>query len=161
MKKTLGPEQKRMQIDQDFKWVEKVSWLMDNQFQVGNARFGLDPLLNLIPFGGSVVTFSTSLVLVFVMWRNGVSSKAVVKMLINVMVDTILGAIPFLGNIFDFFNKANQKNVKILKEHYYDGKHQGSGIWLLLLVLGILILICILMVYLLWIATAWFFSLLF
>jgi len=134
---------------------------MDNQFQIGSFRFGIDPLLNLIPFGGSIVTFSTSLVLIFVMWRNGVSSKAVIKMLINIMIDTILGVIPILGNIFDFFNKANQKNVKILKEHYYEGKHQGSGIWLLALVLALLVSICGLMIYLLWVLTAWFFHLLF
>lgn len=82
-------------------------------------------------------------------------------MLINIMIDTILGVIPILGNIFDFFNKANQKNVKILKEHYYEGKHQGSGIWLLALVLALLVSICGLMIYLLWVLTAWFFHLLF
>ncbi|SUJ15317.1 Uncharacterised protein [Sphingobacterium spiritivorum] len=161
MPKILLPEEKELRLKQDFAWVERVSWILDNKFKIGGVRFGLDPLLNLIPFAGNLVTFSTSLMLVMVMWRNGVSSKAVVKMLINILIDAILGAIPFLGNIFDFFKKSNQRNVEILREHYYEGKHQGSGVWLVAAVLGILLLICGIMIFILWKLTEWIYQLIF
>lgn len=82
---------------------------MDSRFRIGNFRFGLDPILNFIPFGGQIATFIISLVLVSVMYRNGASSKVAVKMLLNVTWDALLGSIPIFGNVFDFFNKANEK----------------------------------------------------
>ena len=88
---------------------------MDSRFRIGNFRFGLDPILNFIPFGGQIATFIISLVLVSVMYRNGASSKVAVKMLLNVTWDALLGSIPIFGNVFDFFNKANEKNVKLLQ----------------------------------------------
>ena len=95
------------------------------------------------------------------MWRNGASSKLVVKMLINISIDAILGAIPLFGNVFDFFNKANTKNIKLMKEHYYENKHQGSAIWLLLGILSIIVLFFVGTIYLLWIAGEWVWQLLF
>jgi len=123
---------KQERISQDFQWVERLSILMDSRFRVGNFKFGLDPILNFIPFAGQAATLIISLVLVTVMYRNGASGKLTIKMLLNVTYDAILGSIPLFGNIFDFFNKANEKNIKLLREHYYENKHQGSGVGILL-----------------------------
>lgn len=161
MKRELSSADKEKRRDHDFGWVERLSWLMDNNFQIAGFRFGLDPILNFIPFAGTIASFGTSFVLVMVMWRNGASSKLVVKMLINISIDAILGAIPLLGNVFDFFNKANTKNIKLMKEHYYENKHQGSAIWLLLGILSIILLFFIGTIYLLWIAGEWMWQLLF
>src|SRR5690606_22474544 len=109
--------QASVQRDREFRWVERFATLLDNQFKIGGLRFGLDPLLNFIPLLGQGITLGSSLLLVLVMYRNGVSPNAATKMLLNVFWDAILGSIPFLGNIFDFFKKANQKNIKILKEY--------------------------------------------
>ena len=102
-------QQKR---EKEFAWIERMSNLLDNKFSIGGFKFGLDPLLNLIPYAGQFVAFGTSLSLVVIMLRNGAGSKVAVKMLLNVMLDAILGAIPLIGYVFDFFNKANKKNVK-------------------------------------------------
>lgn len=142
----------------DFKWVERISTLMDNKFSIGTFRFGLDPLLNFIPFAGQAVTFGTSLVLVIVMYRNGVGSKVAVRMLINVMIDAVIGSIPLLGNLFDFFSKANQKNIILLREHYFEGKHQGSAKRLLLSVFALLLMVCGFLFYLMWILAEWLFQ---
>ena len=122
-------QQKR---EKDFAWIERMSTLLDNKFSIGGFRFGLDPLLNLIPYAGQFVAFGMSLALVVVMLRNGAGSKVAVKMLLNVLLDAILGSIPLIGYAFDFFNKANKKNVKLLREHYFEGKHQGSAKGLLI-----------------------------
>lgn len=160
MHRELSPEDKKKQIDQDFGWINRISWLMDNQFKIGNFRFGVDPILNLIPLGGAIAGFGTSLVLVIAMWRNGASPKLVIRMLLNISLDAILGSIPFLGNIFDFYSKANEKNIKLLREHYYEGRHKGSGIGIILTIIFILFILIGGTCYLIWIFFSWAFSLL-
>lgn len=140
----------------DFLWVERVSYLLDNKFNIGGFRFGLDPLLNLIPYAGQFIAFGTSILLVLVMLRNGVGSKVAVKMLLNVIYDAFFGSIPFFGQIFDFFNKANQKNIVLLREHYFENKHQGSAKGLLISIFVVLLFTCIVIFYIMWVFTAWF-----
>ena len=122
--------------------IERISKLMDSQFKIGNFKFGIDPLLNFIPFAGDSVTALISCALVYNMQKHGASSKIVVKMMGNVIIDFIVGAIPLIGWIFDFYFKANDRNIKLLKEHYIDGKHTGSakGMLTFLLVCFIVIL---------------------
>lgn len=139
----------------DFAWVERISYLLDNKFKIGGFSFGLDPLLNLIPYAGQFISFGTSIVLVLVMLRNGVGSKVAVKMLLNIIYDAFFGSIPFFGQIFDFFNKANQKNILLLKEHYFENKHQGSAKTLVITILAILLVSCVLLFYIMWVLTSW------
>lgn len=148
---------KEQQIKHDFAWVERISWVLDNKFQLPGIpfRFGLDPLLNLIPFAGKLISFSTSFLLILIMWRHGVSRKAVLLMFINILIDAILGSIPLVGNVFDFFHKANQKNMKLLQEYYFEEKHQGKGNGIILAILGFLLAICVLIGYILWQLSTW------
>ncbi len=139
----------------ELRWVERVSTLLDNKFNIGGFRFGLDPLLNFFPILGQTITFATSVLLVLVMFRNGVSSKAATKMLLNTIFDAVIGSIPILGNILDFFYKANQRNIKILREHYNEGKHQGSAKGILTVLFLMLLAFCILLFYLLWVFGEW------
>ncbi len=143
----------------EFVWLQRFSSLMDDKFNIGGFRFGLDPLLNLIPYGGQAVSFGTSLLLVIIMLRNGAGSKVVVKMLLNIIYDAVLGAIPFFGQVFDFFNKANKKNITLLHEHYFENKHQGSATGILITILVILFALCAVLFYLLWIFGKWVWSL--
>lgn len=141
----------------DFAWIERVAYILDNRFSIGGFRFGLDPLLNLIPYAGQFISFGTSILLVLVMLRNGVGSKVAVKMLLNVIYDAFFGSIPFFGQIFDFFNKANQKNIVLLREHYFENKHQGSAKTLLISIFVILLFVCLMLFYLMWVLTEWLF----
>lgn len=143
---------------QEFEWVERISILLDSRYNIGGFKFGLDPLLNLIPFAGQTISFGTSFLLVIIMMRNGAGSKVAVKMLLNVIKDAILGSIPFFGQVFDFFHKANKKNVKLLREHYFEDKHQGSAKGLLLGILIGLIIICFVLLFVLWKIAAWTFD---
>lgn len=148
-------------INKDFLWVERLSVLMDCRFRIGNFRFGLDPILNFIPFAGQIATFIISLILVTVMYRNGASGKIAIKMLLNVTWDALLGSIPLLGNVFDFFNKANDKNIKLLREHYYENKHQGSGKNIIFLIVSILAIVITLLIYAMYALSVWLFNLIF
>lgn len=143
--------------DERLRWVERISHLLDSQFSVPGTgwRFGLDPLLSFIPIVGGIPSLAISGVLIMTMMRHGASGSVVVRMVLNVLLDTLVGAIPVLGTIFDFAYKANDRNVRLLRAHYQEGKYQGSGKGLLAVsVLGLLTLLALLL-WGLWTAGAW------
>lgn len=117
----------KMPDDPRLKNIKRLSKLMDEQFSIGGFKFGLDPILNLIPFAGDISGYAVSLVLIATMVQHGASGRLAAKMIWNATLDALIGAIPFLGWVFDFTYKANTKNVKLLTEHYVEGKHQGSA----------------------------------
>lgn len=106
-----------------------ANW-MDSKFTIpGTAfTFGLDPLLNLIPGLGQGVDVFVSFYIVYALFRNGTSGALVGKMLWNVLLDSIVGAIPIIGYIFDFAFKANKRNLLLAEEYYGSGLHKGSGV---------------------------------
>ncbi|SDK82108.1 protein of unknown function [Catalinimonas alkaloidigena] len=128
-------------------WIEKTTKLLDTAFRIPgtNFRFGLDPLLGLIPGAGDLISFGFSGALLLAMARHGASQKLVIKMLGNILLDATIGAIPILGDIFDATYKANYRNLQLLREYHEEGKHQGSGKGILVIaglgLLGILALI--------------------
>ena len=132
------------------KWLDTVSTFLDNQFRIPgtNTRFGLDFIMGLVPYAGDVASFGVSSVLVLTMVRYGASGSVILRMLWNIFLDTVVGAIPILGDIFDLYYKSNRRNFELLKAHYAEGKHQGNGLWAVLLVLIVLIALFVLMVWL-------------
>lgn len=136
----------------DLRWVERISRLMDSKFTIPGTkiRFGLDPVFSLIPVFGDLATYFVSGVLIYTMYNNGASRKLVIKMAINATLDAIIGAIPIVGTVFDMFFKANERNVKLLKEHYYEGKHTGSGKGLLIASISVLVILVIGILYVVW-----------
>lgn len=139
------------------KWVERVSYLMDEKFRLPgtNFRFGLDPLINLIPIVGDLSGFAVSSMLVLTMAKHGVSRKVLIMMFLNIVLDSTIGAIPIIGQVFDFTYKSNSRNIKLLKEHFNEGKHQGSGKDVIFWVIAILVLSFIMVAYLLWMLLSW------
>jgi hypothetical protein len=95
---------------------EELAWLMDSSIGIGPFSIGLDGLLGLIPGLGDILS---SLVSMWIVWRameRGVHRAAILRMLLNVAIDTAVGAIPIAGDFFDFAFKANAKNIRIYRE---------------------------------------------
>ncbi len=113
----------------DLVWIEKISRVMDSKFSIPgtNIRFGVDPILSLFPVLGDLFTFLISGSLIYMMHTRGASRKVVIKMIMNSTLDAMVGAIPLIGTVFDVFYRSNDRNVRLLKEHYFEGKHHGSG----------------------------------
>ncbi|MDQ3291947.1 MAG: DUF4112 domain-containing protein [Bacteroidota bacterium] len=144
-------------LDERLKWVESVSRLMDSQFKLPGTqfKFGLDPILGFIPLAGTLSTYAVSGVLVFTMARYGVSRKVVILMLINIFLDALIGSIPLIGNLFDFVYKANDRNVRLLRRHYQEGKYAGSGTGILVLIGLFLLVLLGLLFYGIWTLSAY------
>jgi NADH:ubiquinone oxidoreductase subunit 5 (subunit L)/multisubunit Na+/H+ antiporter MnhA subunit len=115
--------------DPRFKNLDVLAKLMDSQFRIPgtNIRFGLDALIGLVPGAGDFVSFLVSSYLVSNAINKGASGYVLSRMVLNIVVDALVGAIPVLGDIFDVAFKANQRNVKLLQQHYSEGRHQGSS----------------------------------
>ncbi len=146
---TTVSEQKQLP---DLKWIDTMSNVMDSKFKVPgtNFRFGLDPILGLLPGIGDATSLAVSGVLIFYMAKYGASRKLIILMTGNVLLDAIIGSIPILGNIIDFYNKANVRNIKLMKAHYYEGKHQGSGKGILTLMMIVIFVFMGLIMYGTW-----------
>ncbi|HRD42202.1 MAG TPA: DUF4112 domain-containing protein [Ferruginibacter sp.] len=128
-----------------------MSKLMDEEFRIGKYKFGLDPILNFIPVAGDLAGYLISATLLLTMVKHGASGKLVIKMLGNIFIDALVGAIPVLGWVFDFVFKANKKNVQLLEEHYVLGKHTGSAKpYILAIVLILFFTIAILLILSIW-----------
>ena len=87
-------------------------------------RFGLDPILGLIPFVGDLATSVVSLYLLTVAKQMNVPRSTLLRMGLNIGVDYVVGAIPILGNLFDFTWKANHRNVQLLERSLAAGNRQ-------------------------------------
>lgn len=139
-----SPSAEQQSHHPELAWIDTAAAILDNRFRIPgtNIRFGIDFLIGLIPYVGDVLSFAISGLLVIVMARRGASGMALVKMVGNIWIDGALGAIPLLGDLFDLRYRANLRNLRLLKEHYTEGKHRGSAwpvVILLLLVLFALI----------------------
>lgn len=123
------------------KMVDTYSRLLDTKFRIPgtNTRFGLDFIMGLVPGAGSLLGMAFSGILITTMARHGASGMLAVRMLLNVALDTIVGFVPVLGNIFDLYYKANYRNLQLMREYYDEGKHQGSAWPVVLFVLVVLV----------------------
>jgi hypothetical protein len=99
--------------------VRLIARLMDDQFAVPGTRirFGLDTLLGFVPGLGDALTSAISLLIVHHAWQSGASKLTLARMLGNVGVDFVIGAVPLLGDLFDFAWKANRRNARLLEAH--------------------------------------------
>jgi hypothetical protein len=80
-------------------------------------RFGLDPIIGLVPGLGDVASAVLSGYIVLTGIRLGVSRSVVARMIANVAIDTLVGSVPVVGDLFDASWKSNQKNVALLERH--------------------------------------------
>ncbi len=122
--------------------VRALSRMLDDALRIPGTRLrvGLDPLIGLVPGLGDVLGGLLSGYVIYEGVRIGVSRKAVVRMLLNVVVELLLGAFPAVGDLFDAGWKANARNVRLLEGELDSDTERRAGLLLLALVLGILVL---------------------
>ncbi|MEA2982627.1 MAG: hypothetical protein QOF09_4450, partial [Alphaproteobacteria bacterium] len=82
-----------------------------------NIRFGFDAMIGLIPGIGDAITTVMSLYIVQEARALGAPRHVIARMLANVALDGIVGAVPFLGDAFDVMWRANRRNMTLLRNH--------------------------------------------
>jgi hypothetical protein len=100
--------------------VRQLVRLMDGAFVVPGTgiKLGLDPIIGFfLPGLGDVLTAIPALLLLTLAVQRGVPTVIVLRMLLNIATDALLGAIPILGDVFDVVYRANEKNLALLEAH--------------------------------------------
>jgi hypothetical protein len=134
---TEGPQLARLR---------RLAWWLDAGIRVPGTsfRFGLDPLIGLIPGLGDGVGAVLSGGILLEAAHRGVSRATLLRMAFNIALDSLVGAIPVLGDVFDFVWKSNLKNVALLERALQDPPARAKADWTFLtLLLVALLIICL------------------
>lgn len=125
-------------------WVRRFSWLLDDAFPVPGMpgrRVGFDGLVAIVPVAGDVVGLTLSLVIVLVGVAAGVSVPTIVRMLLHIGLEALIGLVPFAGTVFNMAYKANNKNVALIERDLADRRAtRRSSLAVLVLTVGVLLL---------------------
>ena len=99
--------------------IDRLATLLDTRFAIPftRIRFGADSLIGLAPGVGDVITTALSLYIVYEAHRLGAPKHLLGRMLGNVALDGLFGAVPVAGDVFDLVWRANRRNVRMLREH--------------------------------------------
>ncbi len=99
--------------------IRKIAKLLDTAIGIPGTkiRFGLDPILGLIPGGGDLISAGISAYMIYLATRFGLERAEMFKMIKNVAIETAVGSVPLAGDIFDAYFKANMRNLEILEKH--------------------------------------------
>lgn len=113
-----------------------------------NVRFGLDPILALIPGVGDTVASSAGVIILFDALRSGIPIPVFLRMALNMGINFLIGLIPGAGALASVFFKSNTRNLKLLLAWQAGHQHQVrrstlhyyAGILMLIaMVLGIIL----------------------
>ena len=99
--------------------IDALATLLDSAFLIPgtNIRFGFDALIGLVPGIGDALTTLISLYIVREARALGAPRLLVARMLANVAIDGVVGAVPLLGDAFDVVWRANRRNMALLQKH--------------------------------------------
>jgi hypothetical protein len=97
----------------------KIAQLMDEGIPIAGGRFKvpLDPVIGLIPGIGDAVTFMIASGVVAEAARQGAPKLLLARMTANIVFDLALGTVPVVGDVGDFFFRANRRNLRLLEKH--------------------------------------------
>ena len=109
------------------KRVETLEVILERSFVIPgiNRPVGLDAIVGLVPVVGDVITAILGAYLIWEARNLGMPKWKIWRMVGNLGVDTTLGAIPLVGDAFDFLFRSNTRNLKIIKKHL-DKHHPGT-----------------------------------
>lgn len=97
-----------------------LAWWLDQSIPLpGGYRIGFDGIIGLIPGVGDALSGGLSSWIIYQSYRRGVPKLIILRMMLNVLVDVMLGAIPVFGDLFDFMFKANLRNMRLLADYQH------------------------------------------
>jgi hypothetical protein len=100
--------------------IRKLAHVMDSAVVIPGTgiRFGVDPVLGLAPVIGDAVAKVISAFIIYEAHRLGLPKRKLLRMGGNLLVDFAFGSVPLAGNVFDVFWRANNRNLKMILDHF-------------------------------------------
>jgi len=133
----LPPEQKRRaEVEPLFKW---IALLMDDLVRIPGTsfRFGIDPLIGLIPGLGDTGSAMVSALALIQAARQGLPKIILARMSLNILLNELIGVVPVFGDAFSFWFKSNARNYRLIQEHAGAPRKARGSDWLF--VVGVLV----------------------
>lgn len=120
---------------------------MDSSIRLpGGYRIGWDGVIGLVPGIGDLVGTGISLYILLQARRLGASRTTLLRMLGNVGVETVIGSIPVIGDVFDLTFKANNRNMRLLDQQVADpesiSRESNLRFYVVLLTAFMIFLLC-------------------
>jgi Domain of unknown function (DUF4112) len=129
--------------------------LLDQRFRIPGTsiRIGLDPLIGLIPGIGDTLANLAGSAILFIGAKFNLPKVVLLRMALNIALNTLIGAIPFVGDLFSIWFRSNVRNVQLLER--YAGEHRQTAAtsdWLFVFAVigGLLLLLIAVLVALGW-----------
>lgn len=117
-KSTSPPSATPTDVADEVSRLRKLCRVMDQAFQLPGTdfRLGLDSLIGLVPGVGDATSAIVSLYVIHRARKIGIRNRTTARMLGNVLVDTVIGTVPVVGDLFDAAWKANTRNLQLLED---------------------------------------------
>jgi hypothetical protein len=119
----------RAEVEAAMARITSVAKLMDSLFAIPGTRIrlGVDSLLGLVPVVGDLAAQAVAAYLIWEAKQLGVSKLTLWRMVGNTLIDTVVGAVPLVGDAFDIAFRANMKNLRLLQRHLEKQGYQSAG----------------------------------
>ncbi len=122
--------------------MRKFSWVLDDAFAVPGMpgrRVGIDGVVSVVPVAGDAVGLVLSMVIVLAGVAAGVSIPTIIRMLLHVGLEALVGLVPFVGPVFNMAYKSNNRNVRLIERDLADRRStRRSSLAVILLSLSVL-----------------------
>lgn len=100
---------------------------LDSKFELLGVRFGIDPLIGLVPVVGDTISFVLGLAIVRDAWKHRARKRVIARMLIHLGIDWLIGQIPLFGDAADFFIRPNARNAELLRREHDAGRLRSNA----------------------------------
>jgi len=150
----LPPEGKSKPSNDPDSFIKLVSRILDTLFVIPGTRirFGLEPIIGLIPILGDQVTSLISAALLYRSVRHRLPKIALIRMALNILINGTVGMVPGIGDLFVLWYKPNIRNYKILQRYAGQTDAVTRGDWLFVSILigstfFLIVMVTLLLVY--------------
>lgn len=114
-------------VDKHLEIAKKLAKLLDNQFEIFGFKFGIDPLIGLVPGIGDISPFLLNLYFAWIAYSLKLPSNKVWQILWYGSIDILLGLVPVIGDYIDFTYKSYAKSLEVIENHLIQTPHFIEG----------------------------------
>jgi hypothetical protein len=124
-----------------------LALVMDNLLRIPgtNFRFGLDPLIGLVPGLGDTSSAFISAMALIAATRRGLPKILLARMALNILINEAVGIVPVVGDAFSFWFKSNARNYDLLRRHAAASQRSTKSDWIfvgvVLCALGVILIV--------------------